>query len=121
LYIFKNNAVPNDKTDITSQQHKKAMLDKAEEFLEYVKKNKSKNTYNVYGFGLRKFLDWIKTDPNTIIADAKKKFLAEDRETREYWKRQIETFYNSLLKDGLMQNSNYRTVKNNHARERRNH
>jgi integrase len=81
------------------------MLNKAEEFLEYVKENKSTNTFNVYRQGLKKFLEWIQKDPDEIIRDAKQRFLSEDREIREFWKMQIEMFRSSLLKEGLTKNS----------------
>lgn len=81
------------------------MKDKAEEFLDWVREHKTKSTFHVYEFGLKKFLRFVNQSGTDIIQDAKKRFMSENQQEKDYWKNKILDFKNSLTKEGLTQNS----------------
>ena len=81
------------------------MKDRAEEFLDWVREHKTKNTFHVYEFGLKKFLRFVGKSGTEIIQDAKKRFTSDDQQDKDYWKNKILDFKNSLSKEGLTQNS----------------
>lgn len=81
------------------------MKDKADEFLDYVRREKSKNTFNVYSFGVRKFLSWMGKSGTEILEDHKKRAFSEDQHEKDFYKRKISEFYSKLKADGLSQNS----------------
>jgi len=104
--IFKTNCRKSAQTDIRKAEHKKeAMKDKAEEFLDWVREHRTANTLHVYEFGLKKFLGFVGKSGTEIITDAKKRFMSEDQQDKDFWKNKILDFKNSLTKEGLTQNS----------------
>jgi len=104
--IFKTNPRRSTQTDIRKEDHKtEPMKDKAEEFLDWVREHKTKNTFHVYEFGLKKFLGFVGKSGTEIITDAKKRFMSDDQQDKDFWKNRILDFKNSLTKEGLTQNS----------------
>jgi hypothetical protein len=59
---------------------------KAQEFLDYVEKSKSKNMWKEYRNGLKKFSEWYGKDLDTVLAERKKQDLESgDSAGRRYF------------------------------------
>jgi hypothetical protein len=103
--IFKINCTKTTQTNIRKEDVKEPVKDKAEEFLDYIRAHKTRNTFHVYEFGLRRFLRFVGKSGNEIIEDAKKRFVSESQQDKDYWLNKILDFKSSLSKEGLTQNS----------------
>ncbi len=102
--IYISNPTKTTQTDIRTKDHKEH-VDKAEQFLTYVRAHKSKNTFRVYEFGLKKFLGFVGKSGNEIIEDAKRRIQSEDRADLDFWKNRMIDFKDSLTNAKLTQNS----------------
>jgi integrase len=78
---------------------------KAQEFLDYVKKAKSKNTLKEYRNGLKKFSEWYGKDLDTILLERKLDLESEDPVRRRRFEHKLEEFHRTLLNEGYAVNS----------------
>ena len=78
---------------------------KAQEFLDYVKNAKSKNTLKEYRNGLKKFSEWHGKDLDTILLERKQDLESEDPVRRRRFERKLEEFHRALVNDGYAVNS----------------
>ena len=78
---------------------------KAQEFLDYVKNAKSKNTLKEYRNGLKKFSEWYGKDLDTILLERKQDLESEDPVRRRHFERKLEEFHRALLNEGYAVNS----------------
>jgi integrase len=78
---------------------------KAQEFLDYVKNAKSKNTLKEYRNGLKKFSEWYGKDLDTILLERKQDLESEDPVRRRHFERKLEEFHRALLNSGYAVNS----------------
>lgn len=76
---------------------------KAQEFLDYVKKAKSKNTFKEYRHGLKKFSGWYGKDLDTILTERRKDLESKDAVRR--FEHKLEEFHRSLMEEGYAVNS----------------
>jgi integrase len=77
----------------------------AQEFLEYVKKTKSKNTWKEYRNGLKKFSEWYGKDLDTILMERKCDLESGDAVKRRRFEHKLEEFHRALLNEGYAVNS----------------
>jgi integrase len=78
---------------------------KAQEFLDYVKEAKSKNTLKEYRNGLKKFSEWYGKDLDTILVERKQDLESEDPVRRRHFEHKLEEFHRALLNEGYAVNS----------------
>jgi integrase len=78
---------------------------KAQEFLDYVEKAKSKNTLKEYRNGLKKFSEWYGKDLDTILMERKHDLESEDPVRRRRFEHKLEEFHRALLNEGYAVNS----------------
>lgn len=78
---------------------------KAQEFLDYVKNAKSKNTFKEYRHGLKKFREWYGKDLDTILMERKQDLESEDPVRRRRFEHKLEEFHRALMKKGYAVNS----------------
>ena len=78
---------------------------KAQEFLDYVKNAKSKNTLKEYRNGLKKFSEWYGKDLDTILLERKQDLESEDPVRRRHFEHKLEEFHRVLLNEGYAVNS----------------
>jgi integrase len=78
---------------------------KAQEFLDYVKKAKSKNTLKEYRNGLKKFNEWYGKDLDTILMERKQDLESGDPVRRRHFEHKLEEFHRALLNEGYAVNS----------------
>ena len=78
---------------------------KAQEFLDYVKNAKSKNTFKEYRNGLKKFSEWHGKDLDTILLERKQDLESGDPVGRRHFEHKLEEFHRALLNNGYAVNS----------------
>ncbi len=78
---------------------------KAQNFLDHVKKAKSKNTLKEYRNGLKKFSQWYGKDLDTILMERKQDLKSEDPVRRRHFEHKLEEFHRALLNEGYAVNS----------------
>jgi integrase len=78
---------------------------KAEDFLEYIKESKSKQTFKEYKSGLAKFVEWYDKNLDEILAERKADLTSEDATQRKRFVREIEKFHKALIDKGYSINS----------------
>lgn len=78
---------------------------KAQEFLDYVKNAKSKNTLKEYRNGLKKFSEWYGEDLDAVLTERKQDLESEDPVRRRRFERKLEEFHRALVNDGYAVNS----------------
>lgn len=78
---------------------------KAQKFLEYLRKSKSKNTYKEYRYGLKKFTEWYGKDLDTILMERKEDLKSEDAVRRRRFEHKLEEFHRALMRQGYKVNS----------------
>jgi len=78
---------------------------RAQDFLDYVRETKSKNTYKEYKFGLTKFCEWFVKSPDEILEMRKKDVISDDPMQKRRFTREIEKFHAFLLRQGYKINS----------------
>lgn len=78
---------------------------KAQEFLDYVEKSKSKNTWKEYRNGLKKFSEWYGKDLDTILMERKQGLESGDPVRRRHFEHKLEEFHRALLNKGYAVNS----------------
>jgi len=66
---------------------------KAEEFLEHVKRAKSRNTWKEYRIGLKKFSEWYGKDLDAILLERKGDLESGDSVRRLRFERKLEEFH----------------------------
>lgn len=79
--------------------------DKADQYLEHVKKSKGKATFYSYNSGLRKFLDWYGKSGTEIYEERKLHVQSGNPEDLGYFGYKIQEFYQDLLNKGFTRNS----------------
>ena len=77
----------------------------AQEFLGYVEKSKSKNTWKEYRNGLKKFSEWYGKDLDTVLAERKQDLESGDPARRRHFEHKLEEFHRALLNKGYAVNS----------------
>jgi len=78
---------------------------KAQQFLDYLEKAKSKNTLKEYRNGLKKFSEWYGKDLDTILEERRKDLESKDPVRRRRFEHKLEEFHRSLMKKGYAVNS----------------
>jgi len=78
---------------------------KAQEFLDYVEKSKSKNTWKEYRNGLKKFSKWYGKDLDTILEERKCDLESGDAVRRRRFEHKLEEFHRALLNEGYAVNT----------------
>jgi integrase len=78
---------------------------KAQEFLDYVKKAKSKNTFKEYRIGLKRFQEWYGKDLDTILRERRDDLQSEDSVRRRSFERKLEEFHRAMLEKGYSVNT----------------
>lgn len=78
---------------------------RAQDFLDYVRETKSKNTYKGYKFGLKKFCEWFGKSSDEILEMRKKDVISDDPMQKRRFTREIERFHAYLLKQGYKINT----------------
>jgi len=78
---------------------------RAQEFLDYLQRAKSKNTYREYRYGLKKFSEWYGKDLGTILEERKQDLESDDPVRRRRFEHKLEEFHRSLLERGYAVNS----------------
>jgi len=73
---------------------------KAQEFLDYVRKAKSKNTFKEYRIGLERFREWYGKDLDTILRERSEDLQSEDPVRRRSFERKLEEFHRAMLEKG---------------------
>jgi len=91
--------VPTTSNNMTEKE------DKADQFLEHVKKSKGKATFYSYNSGLKKFLDWYKKTGTEIYEERKQQVQSGNPEDLGYFGYKIQEFYQDLLNKGFTRNS----------------
>jgi len=76
-----------------------------EDFLNYIKETKSKNTYKGYKHGINKFSEWFKKTPNEILEIRRKDWISGDLFQKKRFMREIEKYHKSLITEGYSINS----------------
>ena len=76
-----------------------------EEFLDYIRKAKSKATYKNYSQGLKKFIQWYGKNANTILTERFEDLQSSDMTVRKRFNREIEKFHRHLKNLGHPQNT----------------
>ena len=56
---------------------------RVEDFLEHVKKSKSKNTHRLYGYCIGKFSEWYGKIPNEILEERCQNWISGDLVTKK--------------------------------------
>src|SRR4030067_1937134 len=70
---------------------------KVEDFLEHVKKSKSKQTLNLYKYGIKKFSEWSNKTPNEILEERRQNWISGDLMTKKTYKSRLEEFHKWLI------------------------
>ena len=78
---------------------------KAQEFLDYLHRAKSKNTYREYRYGLKKFSEWYGKGLDTILEERKHDLESDDPVRRRRFEHKLEEFHRSLMERGYAVNS----------------
>jgi integrase len=78
---------------------------KVEDFLNYVKETKSKNTWKEYRHGIEKFAEWFGKSPNEIMELRTQDWVSTDLHQKKRFVREIEKFHKSLIEKGYTINS----------------
>jgi len=78
---------------------------KVEDFLNYVKETKSKNTWKEYKHGIEKFAEWFGKSPNEIMELRTQDWASTDLHQKKRFVREIEKFHKSLIEKGYTINS----------------
>jgi len=78
---------------------------KAQEFLDYLQRAKSRNTYREYRYGLKKFSEWYGKDLDTILKERKHDLESDDPVRRRRFEHKLEEFHRSLMQRGYAVNS----------------
>jgi len=78
---------------------------KIEDFLNYVKETKSKNTWKEYKHGIEKFAEWYRKSPNEILEMRIQDWANTDLHQKKRFVREIEKFHKSLIEKGYSINS----------------
>jgi len=78
---------------------------KVEDFLNYVKETKSKNTWKEYRHGIEKFAEWFGKSPNEIMELRTQDWISIDLHQKKRFVREIEKFHKSLIEKGYTINS----------------
>jgi integrase len=78
---------------------------KVEDFLNYVKETKSKNTWKEYKHSIEKFAEWFGKSPNEIMELRTQDWASTDLHQKKRFVREIEKFHKSLIEKGYTINS----------------
>ena len=78
---------------------------KVEDFLNYVKETKSKNTWKEYKHGIEKFAEWFGKSPNEIMELRTQDWASTDLHQKKRFVREIEKFHKSLIEKEYTINS----------------
>ncbi len=78
---------------------------KVEDFLNYVKETKSKNTWKEYRHGIEKFAEWFGKSPNEIMELRTEDWASTDLHQKKRFVREIEKFHKNLIEKGYTINS----------------
>jgi integrase len=78
---------------------------KTDEFLDSVKRNQRKMTWEIYRYGLKHFLRWLGKTGTEVLEDHKRKVQSEDQQERDFYSTKLNDYYSSMLKEGLTQNT----------------
>lgn len=78
---------------------------KAQEFLDYLQRAKSRNTYREYRYGLKKFGEWYGKDSDTILKERKQDLEGDDPVRRRRFEHKLEEFHRSLMDKGYAVNT----------------
>lgn len=71
----------------------------SEDFLDYVKDTKSKNTYKEYKRGIEKFSEWYGKTPNEILKERVSDWTSGNLFKKKRFSREIEKFHKWLITD----------------------
>ena len=80
-------------------------MSKTQQYLDYIKEAKSKNTYKEYKHGIQRFSQWYGKDPDTILEERKLDVASGDFQRNRRFAREIEKFHRSLINEGYAINS----------------
>ncbi|MCJ7632516.1 site-specific integrase [Candidatus Bathyarchaeota archaeon] len=78
---------------------------KVEDFLNYVKETKSKNTWKEYRHGIEKFAEWFGKSPNEIMELRTQDWASTDLHQKKRFVREIEKFHKNLIEKEYTINS----------------
>lgn len=78
---------------------------KVEDFLNYIKETKSKNTLKEYKHGIERFAEWFGKTPNEIMELRTQDWASTDLHQKKRFIREIEKFHKSLIEKGYSINS----------------
>jgi len=77
-----------------------------QDFLNYVKESKSKNTFKEYKRGIDKFCEWYGKTANEVLEERRKDWVSDDLFLKKRFSREIEKFHKHLIeKEGYAINS----------------
>ncbi len=93
--------------DITSnnQNNNEQALSKTEQFLNYIKEAKSKNTYKSYKRGIALFEEFYGKTSDVALKERREDIASEDFQRNRRFAREIEKFHAWMLKEGYTINS----------------
>ena len=83
----------------------KSDLSKAKQFLDYIQNARSKSTYKMYRIGIKLFEEYYGKNADEILEERKQDVLSGDFQRTRRFAREMEKFYNWLVKEGYSENT----------------
>ena len=87
------------------KQENRTDLSKAKQFLDYIQNARSKSTYKMYRIGIKLFEEYYGKNADEILEERKQDVLSGDFQRTRRFAREMEKFYNWLVKEGYSENT----------------